>query len=84
LELLKAVIDRFEGDKAVLLVGDMQDHLVVSRGIIPKDAEEGDWLSVEVDGKRILRVVIDEEETAAAKRRIEEKLAVLRRGNHLN
>ncbi len=84
MELLKAVIDRFEGDKAVLLVGDMQDQLVVSRGVIPKDAEEGDWLSVEVDGKRILRVVIDEEETANAKRRIDEKMTILRRGNHLN
>jgi hypothetical protein len=35
----KAVIDRFEGDKAVLLVGEEQDRLVVLENFLPKGAK---------------------------------------------
>ncbi len=80
----KATIDRFEGDKAVLLVGEEQDRLVVLRSFLPKNAKEGDWLQVDVDDDRVLSAVIDENETAAAKSRIADKLAKLRRGDHRN
>jgi hypothetical protein len=79
---MKAVIDRFEGDKAVLLVGEEQDALVVPRTILPKGVKEGHWLKVDVEDDRVLSAEIDEEETARAKERINEKLARLRRGEH--
>ena len=78
----KAVIDRFEGDKAVLLVGEEQDRLVVLRSFLPKNAKEGDWLQVDVEDDRVLSAVIDANETAAAKSRIADKLARLKRGEH--
>ena len=78
----KAVIDRFEGDKAVLLVGEEEDKLIVPRVSLPSGAKEGQWLQVDVEDDRVLSAVIDEAETARAKERIDEKLAILRRGEN--
>jgi hypothetical protein len=78
----KAVIDRFEGDKAVLLVVEEQDRLVVLKSFLPKGAKEGDWLKVDVEDDRVLSVAIDSDKTATAKSRIADKLAKLRRGEH--
>lgn len=81
----KAVIDRFEGDKAVVLVGDEQDALIIPiipKTLLPKGTKEGDWLQVEVKDDRIISAKLDEETTAAAKKRISDKLEKLRRGEH--
>jgi len=40
-------------------------------------------LQVEVEDDRLISAVVDEEETANVKQRIAEKLARLRRGEHL-
>ena len=79
----KAVIDRFEGDQAVLLVGEDEDQLIVPRAFLPTGVKEGQWLQVDVEDDRVLSAVIDEAETAKAKERIAEKLERLRRGEHL-
>jgi hypothetical protein len=80
----KAVIDRFEGEKAVLFVGVEQDQLVVLKSFLPKGAKEGDWLQVDVEDDRVLNASIDATETAAMKSSITDKLAALRRGEHNN
>ena len=80
---MKAVIDRFEDDQAVLLLNDGQDQLVVPRKVLPHGAKEGDWLQIEVKEGKVISAVIDSEETAKAKQRIADKLARLRRGEHL-
>lgn len=68
---LKTVIDRFEGDKAILLLG--EDEVAVSwpRNMLPSDAEEGDILRIQFDrdieatrsaryeAEQLLRQVID-------------------------
>jgi hypothetical protein len=78
----KAVIDRFEGDKAVILVGEEEEKLIVPRASLPPGAKEGQWLQVDVEDDRVLSVALDEDETAKAKKRIAEKLARLRRGEN--
>jgi hypothetical protein len=78
----KAVIDRYEGDKAVLLVGEEEDKLLVPRTSLPPGAKEGQWLQVDVEDDRVLSVALDEDETKKAKERIAEKLARLRRGEN--
>jgi hypothetical protein len=80
---MKVMIDRFEGNLAVLLVGDGQEQLLVPRKSLPRRAREGHWLQVEVENGIIQNAIIDKEETARAKQRIAEKLARLRRGEHL-
>jgi len=78
----KAVIDRFEGDKAVLLVGEEEDKLIVPRVSLPSGAKEGQWLQVDVQDDRVLSATIDEAETAKRVKEIDEKLAMLRRGDN--
>lgn len=79
----KAVIDRFEGAQAVLLVGDNERQVVIPRKSLPKEAKEGKWLKVELDGEKMVSAVIDEEKTARARQRIMEKLTRLRKNEHL-
>jgi len=81
--LEKAVIDRYEGEFAVLFVGEENRQVIVSRKEIPKAVQEGEWLKVELDGDHLLHVEIDEAETGSARQRIAEKLDRLRRGEHL-
>ena len=81
--MMKAVIDRFEGEFAVLIVGDDEQHLNVLKKLLPKPSKEGSWLQVEIQNSEVISAVIDEEETANAKQRIADKLARLRRGDHL-
>jgi hypothetical protein len=79
----KAVIDRFEGDKAVLLVGDKPTQLVVEKSVLPKRVKEGTWLKVEIEGGLLVKAEVDAEGMAEAKKRIAEKQAALRRGDQL-
>ena len=76
---VKAVVDRFEGELAVLLLNDGQEQLVVPRKSLPPGTKAGHWLQVEIDNGKMISAVIDEEETARASQRIAEKLDRLRR-----
>lgn len=80
----KAVIDRFEDGWAVLLVGEEERRLSVPRKQLPRGVREGHWLQVELEGDTLLSATIDQEGTAQARKRIAEKLARLRRGDHLS
>jgi hypothetical protein len=73
----KAVIDRFEGDQAVLLVH--EKPMVFRRKSLPVGLKEGDWLMIEIEGERLVSAEYDEAETEKTKERIAEKLARLRR-----
>ena len=46
---MKAVIDRFEGDLAVLILEGSQERVNVPRGSLPKKSKEGSWLQVEME-----------------------------------
>lgn len=67
---MKAVIDRFEGDQAVLLLGEREQQLVVSRSVLPQEATEGSWLRVYFD--------LDPEETETRRERVGGLLQKLR------
>jgi hypothetical protein len=79
----QAVLDRFEGEIAVLLIGTAQRPLDVPRSQLPPEAHEGQWLRLELSDGQLVRVEIDLEATEAARARIQEKLERLRRGDHL-
>jgi hypothetical protein len=81
--MMKAVIDRFEGKYAVLLLGDGERQINVERDQLPEKAMEGSWLQVEMEGDAVAGVVLDDAETRDARKRISEKLERLRRGDHL-
>jgi len=75
----KGVVDRLEADLAVVLVGSDERPVTVKRDLLPTGIKEGDWLSLETDGVRVLTASIDEGATAEARTRIAEKLERLRR-----
>jgi len=81
--MMKAVIDRFEGKFAVLIVGEDEQRVNVLKKLLPKQFREGGWLQVEIQNDEVVSAVMDEEETANTKQRIADKLARLRRGDHL-
>ncbi|MGL5514112.1 MAG: DUF3006 domain-containing protein [Sporomusa sp.] len=60
---IKAVIDRFETGKAVLLVGEQEISVNWPRKLLP-EAQEGDILSIEIS--------VDVEATQQAKAEIDE------------
>ena len=79
----RAVIDRFEGRHAVLLVSDEGLPVDVFRRQLPRNAREGHWLRITLRDGEIVQVSVDEAATEEARRRIQKKLERLRRGDHL-
>jgi hypothetical protein len=79
----KAVIDRFEGDLAVILLKDGQEQLVVPTNSLPSGVKEGHWLQVEIEDGKVVSATVDEEETVRVRDRIADKLDRLRQGKHL-
>lgn len=80
----QAVIDRFEGGLAVLLVGEAERKVIVERKLLPTGVREGDWLQVILKGEKLLQATVDTEARASAEARIADKLERLRRGEQLN
>ncbi|MGN0941043.1 MAG: DUF3006 domain-containing protein [Selenomonadaceae bacterium] len=71
--MIKAVIDRFEGKKAVLLVGDDEKEVVFPADELPDGLSEGDYISIDI--------AYDEEATQAAAAEAEALLAELKEQN---
>jgi hypothetical protein len=46
---MKAVIDRFEGNFAVVLFGDDEVKVNFPKKLLPKGAKEGSWLKLTVE-----------------------------------
>lgn len=67
---VRAFVDRFEGDKAVLILGDDESQAVIwPRSLLPSDARQGDALAVTIE--------VDAEETADRSREIRRLLSDL-------
>jgi hypothetical protein len=83
----KAVIDRFEGKWAVLLLGDDEKPVSVPKKSLPRRVQAGQWLNVQLagqEGDEVVSAKVDPEETARMKKRIMDKLALLRSGAYLS
>jgi len=78
-----AVIDRFEGDYAVLFFTDSNTPVNVLRRELPEEVNEGDYLKLELRDSHVIQVEYDSQETEEARQRIQAKLDRLRRGEHL-
>ena len=66
-----AVVDRFEGNKAVLLLADETKQSAFPRVCLPPETKEGDYLSIVIE--------IDEERTRQAEAEVKALLAKLRK-----
>ena len=83
-ETLKGVIDRFEGEWAVVEIANETELRNVPRKLLPRRAKEGDHLQLEIEDGTVIRAKVDPDATQAAKERIKDKLDRLRRGEHLH
>ena len=61
--MISAVIDRFEGDKAVLLLGDEEKQVNFPAKFLPEEVTEGDYIKIDIS--------YDEEATKAAEEEAE-------------
>lgn len=43
---MKAVVDRFENDLAVILMGDEEQQIIVQKDMLPEGVKEGSWLKI--------------------------------------
>jgi hypothetical protein len=67
---MRIVIDRFEGTQAILLFGESGLNVPVPRALLPAEAVEGDWLTVEFQ--------VDRQATEAQRAKIRDMLQRLK------
>ena len=79
----KAVLDRFEGQWAVFILEDTSEVVSYPRSKLASEISEGDYVLLLIEGDSIQDIVQDKDSTEAARKRIEQKLERLRRGDHL-
>lgn len=70
---IKAVLDRFEGDFAVLLIEHWQEEVVIPKQEMPVGSEENMWFRLEKKQDKYKVIAIDEE-TSQEKQKIARKL----------
>jgi hypothetical protein len=80
----KAVLDRFEEQMAVFILDDTGEPLSCPRNELAPEISEGDHVLLQIEGDQIQAMLPDEGATEDARKRIQEKLERLRRGDHLN
>ena len=71
--MISAVIDRFEEDKVVLLVGEDEQKVVFPKNLLDENLKEGDYLSIDIK--------YDEVATKKAVAEIEDLLKSLKSDN---
>ena len=71
--MICAVIDRFEEDKVVLLVGEDEQKVVFPKNLLDENLKEGDYLSIDIK--------YDEVATKKAVAEIEDLLKSLKNDN---
>lgn len=71
--MLSAVIDRFEEDKAILLIGEAEQKVVFPRNLLDNKLKEGDYIT--------LNIQYDRESTEKAREEIQDILNFLNKDN---
>ena len=75
----KAVVDRItDGKTAVILVGEDERQYLYPAHRLPQGVREGIWLRIRVEDGEIVALDVDQDETDAVRRRVDEKMGQLR------
>ena len=85
-KIVRASLDRIEGDFAIVYTydGDDDDHHKVDVPVeLVNDAKPGMRLQLYIEDNQIKRIEIDRDATEEARDRIRKKYERLRRGHHL-
>ena len=71
MNVLKAVIDRFESDYAIVLFGEDEIKVDIPKALLPEGSKEGSWLNINFE--------LDVEGEIKQRERIEKKLDRLKK-----
>ena len=86
-KMIRASLDRIEGDFAIVYTDDGDDDDAHHKFDVPvelvNDAKPGMRLQLYIENNQIKRIEIDREATEEARDRIRKKYEMLRRGHHL-
>src|SRR5690625_6325556 len=81
MQTIKAVVEKISEETITLLIGEEEREMIIERNpdLFPKDLKAGEWLELELEEDAILSVRVDKTETDQVKKRIQEKMELLRR-----
>jgi hypothetical protein len=85
-KVIRASLDRIEGDLAVIYADDAEDYNHRKFDVpveLVKNAKPGMHLQLRIENNQITHIEIDREATEGARDRIRTKYGMLRRGRHL-
>ncbi len=83
-KMVRASLDRIEGDFAIVYTDDDDDHHKFDVPVeLVNDAKPGMRLQLYIEDNQIKRIEIDRDATEEARDRIRKKYERLRRGHHL-
>lgn len=71
--IVNAIIDRIEDEIATISIKDKDLEYEIEKSQLPSGAKEGDWLLAEIDKDKVVSIKLDNDETAAAEKRIRDK-----------
>ncbi|MFC3041771.1 DUF3006 domain-containing protein [Virgibacillus xinjiangensis] len=74
----EAVVDRLEGEYAVLLVEPDEAELMIPITELPEGVRDGVWLDVRLEGDMVLDAAIDQEHTEERERKARDLLERLK------
>lgn len=81
-EIVKASLDRFEEDYAVVYADDGR-KFDVPRELIPKNTSEGTRVKIHLRDSKVIKVIVDHKDNEELERKIREKLGRLKHNQHL-
>lgn len=75
---MKGVLDRFEGDMAVILIEDIKEELIIPREKLPAGSKVNTYFQLEKTKDTFQIVSIDEDKTLRQKEKTSDIMAKLR------
>lgn len=81
MQTIKAVVEEITEDSITVFAGEEEREIVVLKADIsyPEDMKPGDWVEMEKEGENVISIRVNEKETDQVKKRIQEKMDLLRK-----
>lgn len=76
---MKAMLDRIEEGKAVLLIQDLDKEWIIEKNHLPQGSKIGDWLTLQITEGRISDMTIDQALTQEKKKTATDLLTSIRK-----
>lgn len=75
---MKGMLDRFEGDKAVLLVEEAKKEWIIEQEQLPAGSKKGSWFTIEVTGEKVDSISIDSQLTKEKNQKVDDLMQAIR------